>query len=376
MKYRLSRTHWITLSLLIVLFAAVGVRYGCYGDSEGTSAETTAEEPAIGEAQEDRTPPPDPYAGVNLPITASRVPLPEQDLLVVSMTPSAVLVAGEVVAALSAGSMETAEATETFAEEIGVHLMGNVSEENARVLIAPDRVVHHRVVSIMLQTVHDIGARPLLVAMDITGEKRLVPFHIPTPEELAADASFRLRTERPRNLAPNAHEPQRAVRHPLLTVESGFGLPTLGLGIGRSPMAGNVVQITAHPTGLWLLGGTLGEPLGRLRGLGPRSIRHPNVVAIAPWSADTAVAEWIDWAGLQAQLLQVRSTAELRAMVLQPRVGLDSNLPYELLVRLIDLVQFGVSLEALQSDSEFENLFLSGESRTELLTPPAVMLTL
>ena len=378
-KVKLSRVLWIALPLALAAVVAIVVITSDSSEPEQTSEEATSDDPTSGDATheepEDDTPPPDPYAGADLPITASQVPLPEQDLPVVRATLSELSVAGEVLGPLEEGAIRNMQDSDAYTEELGVRLMGAVAEEDAQVLIAPDRGVQHHVVSMILQTAHDVGARPLLVAVDSAGEKRLVPFHIPTEDELDSLASFRMRTERPRSQDSSQHQAQQVARHPMMEIEAGFGLPTLGLGIGRSPMAGNIVQLTAHSVGIWLVGGTLRAPLAHLRGLGPRSARHPNLRATMAWSAGTDVAQWLDWAEVQAQLFQVRADAERRAITIQPRVGLDGSLPYELLVRVLDVVQFGVSPQALQN-GDFESLFLSGEERTDLFAPPAIMLTL
>ena len=367
----------LRLLLLIMFFAAAGGCDGCDGcgcnrDRDGSAASEGGSE---GARDDEALVPADPFADVDLPLTASRTPLPEGTPPIVIVTPSAVSLSGEVIGSLSAGAISTTADATAMLESLGARLMGLTADEGAQVLIAPDRSVEHHVVSVLLETVHDIGAQPLLVAVDVDGVERLVPFDIPSPEEVAADANFRPRRDRPTTASPLLDEIAEAAPHRVRIVEAGFGLPTLGLGIGRSPNAANVIQITAHPAGVWLLGGTIRHPLGGLLAVAPRSPRHPNFPGSSAWPVDGGVVHWVDWAGLQAQLVDARVAAEARAIVLRPRVGIDSNLPYELLVRLIDVVQFGVPRDALQSGADFDELFLSAEQRTELLRPPAIMLS-
>ena len=270
------------------------------------------------------TPPPDRLAGLELPVSRSAQPMSDRGPILTVST-HAIELDGRPLASLSDGEFPAGAGRDALAEACGEALMSLVEGQDTPVRVAADRRVTFEVLEVLFETVWAIDAPIELVAQSPGGEPVGVQISKPDQDRHARRSG---RRRQPRQEpSPN---PERS--GPRTATADGTGAPRPGLADRF------VVQVSVHDAGIWLMAGSVPDPLLGFRGIEARSERHPNHRAESAWSRGRAVDTWLDWAHLGAELTRARLAGEPLETALTARILIEDHMTYELLIRVLDVV--------------------------------------
>lgn len=131
------------------------------------------------------------------------------------------------------------------------------------------------------------------------------------------------------------------------------------------------IHVYVFRNGVWLRAGTPTNSIIGFRSTETAVPRdYPNFQASEPWSAASQLDYWVDWAELHAQILHLREVAEGRNEELQVAVGVSEDLPYQLLVRALEVTQLHVQVETSSEPEEFTQALHAPQSREPLFSSP------
>ena len=109
------------------------------------------------------------------------------------------------------------------------------------------------------------------------------------------------------------------------------------------------------------MGGHRGLPVRGFRSIDyPRDDRFPNIESHQTWSRHVELANWIEWADIQNRLQEILDRASRRNLPVKVEIGVDPTLPYDILIRLHDVVQYQVPATVRAAGvAEFQTALLS-----------------
>lgn len=372
------RSYPVRLALVVLFVAFAGACDGCQGCGCGPTADDADRSPGIevtssSEVHSTDPVPADNWEAITLPLTASRDPLQTVGGPAVAVSAASVLIRGETVVTLTDGSFTVQ--TDEVALMTALREAFGLGEDP---VIAISAEVDSRVGMVVLDTLALAGVWPQLAGQSPTGERYRIPFSIPDPapepqvEDVEVDhASVPIRgPDGQGSIDPGPRRPPIGRR----TVPVNTGPPVVGQ---RSPLSvpTNRLVVTTHPTGMWVMGGTIGNPIRGLRAVTARSRDHPNHPALQEWQRGLALADWFRWTDLVGPIRIAKTESERRAIILETRVYVEDDLPFELIVRLLDLMTWVVPESALEEGADFEAIFLGQDEPAEQLPIPAIVLS-
>ena len=367
----------LRLAAAVVFIAFAGACDGCRGcgcgpTQDGGDPSAGAVETELPDTGSPEALPTDLWASVSLPLTASREPLPGSGGPQVVVSTESILIRGETTLVLADGGF-AARADE-------VALMNALRDafavaDTPSVAIAGN--VDTRVGLVVLDTLVIQGAWPQLVGRSPAGDRYRIPFSVPDPapdpepQDIDVDHSQTPFPGPDREIVPSQAPPTVPMGRP--AVQLNAGPPVVGQ---RSPAAAPnfTFMASVHPAGIWLMGGTIGNPMRGFRAITARSREHPSHPALQEWQSGMPLADWFNWAELASPMATAASEGERRSIAVNTQVYVEDDLPFEMLVRLLDLITWAVPEEALAEGADFESGFLGADQPTELLPVPAITL--